>query len=130
MMCAILCLAGGCDSVVSEPEAPVTKTAVEIPEAQCKAVDKTLKDLADNNGLVFKSDGTAMVEQAVWYASFSAAHRTTIPTLLAVHSSCSAPSPLAEVQVTVTNEMGVIITRESVELTERGLQALASRPKS
>jgi hypothetical protein len=128
LLCLVLGLAAGCDSAVSEPEAPVTKTAVAIPQAQCEAVAKTLTELSEKRGLMFKSDGTAMVEQAIWYASFSSTHRNMIPTLLAVHASCSGPSPLSEVDVQVTNEMGVALTRETVDLTAKGLQALATRP--
>jgi hypothetical protein len=88
---------------------------VKVPQEVCIKVEESLDKAKEQLGLEIRDGVTASLEQTSWLDLGDDA-RDALMTAIAVGATCTAPEPLAEVNVQVKNEYGVIMGSRLVNL--------------
>lgn len=93
-----------------------TRQAAPIPEKLCQSAQSGLEGLKPQMVMEYTADGTATLPEGVWLRQDRAVRDLLIQSL-AFHSSCKSSEPLFEKEVTIRNETGALLERQTVDLT-------------
>ncbi|WP_129793662.1 hypothetical protein [Sphingosinicella sp. CPCC 101087] len=96
------------------PPDPERKSARRPPEPACEQARADLERRGRDGTFLFEDSGEAMTERDAWMR-LNESRRDGLIGQLAVVAACSAETPQHEVEITIRDERGVVLTSQRVE---------------
>jgi hypothetical protein len=102
-----------CQAEPPAPE-PERKSARRPPQPACDQARADLERRGRDAALLFEDNGEAMTDRRSWMR-LNESGRNGLIGQLAVVAACSAETPQHQVEITIRDENGVVLTSQQVE---------------
>lgn len=107
-------LLAGCDRQPAVDGSEAALSAAPIPAELCRQAGDGLRKLAADGALVYDGKGNATMEEQAWL-QLPSATRDQLARLLGFQAACASKQPPTEQEVSIRNEYGRIMLRQTVQ---------------